>query len=189
MKVTMNFLKLNLLAFMAVFFLASCVDVSDNQEDTDVQEEKEELIEETGMSMNSEQENSVKATLVSNEEAKTYNAFEIESAPVFSKDCLNEADKKKCSDRALIAYLKDNLEYPETAEQEAIESTEVISFVINEEGKIDGKIKAVSQQSDCAECQAEAVRVIAGMPEWTPGLKDGKPVRVKMTVPVKFVLE
>lgn len=33
---------------------------------------------------------------------------------------------------------------------------------------------------------AEAVRVISGMPKWIPGKQNGKVVRVKYTIPVSF---
>ena len=36
---------------------------------------------------------------------------------------------------------------------------------------------------------AEAIRIIKNMPRWTPGMQDGKPVRVKYLVPVTFRLD
>jgi protein TonB len=36
---------------------------------------------------------------------------------------------------------------------------------------------------------AEAVRVIASMPNWSPGKQRGKAVRVKYTLPVNFRLQ
>ena len=36
---------------------------------------------------------------------------------------------------------------------------------------------------------AEALRIIRNMPKWTPGMQDGKPVRVKYLVPVTFRLD
>ncbi len=35
----------------------------------------------------------------------------------------------------------------------------------------------------------EAIRVISSMPKWTPGVQNGKKVRVKYTVPVSFRLQ
>ena len=35
---------------------------------------------------------------------------------------------------------------------------------------------------------AEAVRVISGMPKWIPGEQKGKKVRVKYTIPLSFNL-
>ena len=34
----------------------------------------------------------------------------------------------------------------------------------------------------------EAIRVIQSMPKWKPGLMQGKPVRVKYTIPINFRL-
>jgi protein TonB len=34
----------------------------------------------------------------------------------------------------------------------------------------------------------EAMRLVSGMPDWTPGLQDGKPVDVQVMVPVAFKL-
>ena len=36
---------------------------------------------------------------------------------------------------------------------------------------------------------AEAMRVVNSMPKWTPGKRDGKPVRVKFNIPVQFKLK
>jgi protein TonB len=38
-------------------------------------------------------------------------------------------------------------------------------------------------------CNEEALRVIKQMPRWIPGRLDGKPVRVKYTLPIKFKLQ
>ena len=35
----------------------------------------------------------------------------------------------------------------------------------------------------------EAVRVVGMMPDWKPGYKNGKPVRVLFSLPVKFGLK
>ena len=36
---------------------------------------------------------------------------------------------------------------------------------------------------------AEALRVVNAMPAWKPGLKDGKVVKTRYTLPVKFTLD
>ena len=35
----------------------------------------------------------------------------------------------------------------------------------------------------------EALRVVKEMPKWTPGIVDGKTVKVKFTVPIMFSLQ
>jgi protein TonB len=37
-------------------------------------------------------------------------------------------------------------------------------------------------------CDEEAVRVIKNMPKWEPGKQRGKPVKVRMSLPVVFRL-
>jgi protein TonB len=38
-------------------------------------------------------------------------------------------------------------------------------------------------------CDEEALRVVSGMPRWTPGMQKGKPVRVQFNLPIKFTIE
>ncbi|HCC51250.1 MAG TPA: energy transducer TonB, partial [Porphyromonadaceae bacterium] len=35
----------------------------------------------------------------------------------------------------------------------------------------------------------EAIRVLKSMPNWKPGMQQGRPVRVKYNVPVRFKLQ
>ena len=37
-------------------------------------------------------------------------------------------------------------------------------------------------------CNEEALRVVRGMPNWTPGMQRGKPVRVKYNLPIRYKL-
>ncbi|MFT7282389.1 MAG: protein TonB, partial [Cyclobacteriaceae bacterium] len=39
-----------------------------------------------------------------------------------------------------------------------------------------------------AGCDEEAVKVLRAAPAWEPGKQRGRPVRVLMTVPIRFVL-
>ncbi|MGB5930293.1 MAG: energy transducer TonB [Cyclobacteriaceae bacterium] len=38
-------------------------------------------------------------------------------------------------------------------------------------------------------CDQEAVRVVSQMNDWTPGIKDGKNVNVRMVIPIVFKLD
>ena len=37
--------------------------------------------------------------------------------------------------------------------------------------------------------RAEALRVVKSMPAWKPGMQSGKPVAVRMTLPVAFKIQ
>jgi protein TonB len=40
-----------------------------------------------------------------------------------------------------------------------------------------------------AGCGKEVLRVVSGMPNWTPGESNGRPVRVRFYLPVRFELK
>jgi periplasmic protein TonB len=81
------------------------------------------------------------------------------------------------------AYVAKNLRYPEKAKNEQIEGRVSVRFIVEENGKITD-VKAV--RGIGFGCDEEAVRVIAGMPDWKPGRQGGKPVAVPFTIPVVF---
>ena len=87
---------------------------------------------------------------------------------------------------ALMPYLAKNIKYPTIAQENGIQGRVLVSFVVGEDGYVEDVqvIKGVEPMLD-----KEAVRVIQSLPRWTPGNQQGKPVRVKYTVPVTFALQ
>lgn len=86
---------------------------------------------------------------------------------------------------ALMHYLFDNIRYPEAAYKVGTQGRVIVQFVVAKDGSInDAKIiHGVDPALD-----AEAIRVISGMPKWKPGTQKGEPVNVKYAVPVTFRL-
>ena len=87
---------------------------------------------------------------------------------------------------AMIQYLSKNVHYPEEAFKNGIQGHVIASFTVEKDGSISGAhiVKSVAPQLD-----AEALRVVNSMPNWTPGMQDGKPVAVRYTVPISFKLD
>ena len=87
--------------------------------------------------------------------------------------------------QALFEYLGQNLKYPEDAKEQKVEGRVIAIFVVETDGSISNVevVKPVFPSLD-----AEAVRVLSGMPKWKPGMQSGKVVRVKYTVPISFNL-
>lgn len=85
----------------------------------------------------------------------------------------------------LKKYLSDNIKYPINAQKNKIQGTVYVSFIINKIGEVsDIKIsKGIN-----IDLNNEALRVIRNMPNWNPGLSDGKPVKVSFILPIKFSL-
>ena len=87
---------------------------------------------------------------------------------------------------ALLAYLEENIKYPEDCEEVCVQGRVVVSFVVEKDGSIsDAKVvRSVYPSLD-----EEALRVVNGMPKWRPGKHNGQSVRTKYTIPVIFRLK
>ena len=86
----------------------------------------------------------------------------------------------------LMEYFKKNMRYPEAAKEAGMQGRVTVQFVVNKDGSISGAKVLRSVEPDF---DAEAIRLVNAMPKWKPGMQGGKPVPVKFTVPVKFMLD
>ena len=87
--------------------------------------------------------------------------------------------------QAFYQYVGENLKYPATASRMQIEGRVFVQFVVEKDGSLTD-VQAVKGIG--AGCDEEAVRVIEGAPKWTPGKQRGRPVRVRMILPIVFKL-
>jgi len=88
---------------------------------------------------------------------------------------------------ALDQFINDNVEYPADAIQNNKEGTVIVSFGIDENGKVtNAKVTSTPVIGDGLE--DEALKVINKMPAWTPGMVKGKKVKSKYSLPIKFQL-
>lgn len=101
------------------------------------------------------------------------------------EDSLNYAPKFPGGTEAMEAYFKKNMKYPKRAIEYGIEGRVVFNLEISAEGKVSNiwLFKGLFY-----ECNEEAYFLIKKMPDWIPGLKDGKPVAMQIMVPVAFIL-
>lgn len=86
---------------------------------------------------------------------------------------------------SLIKFISRNVNYPDSSKAYGIQGTVYISFFINEEGIVDD-IKVDTGVNK--EIDEEAVRVVKLMPVWKPARRNGIPLKVKYTIPIKFNL-
>ncbi len=88
-------------------------------------------------------------------------------------------------EQAMYKFISSNLKYPLAAAQNGIEGKVYLSFIVDAKGKIK-EITALRENDP--DLRKEAIRVIRSMPDWTPGMQDGAPVDVRMSLPVYFKL-
>ena len=86
----------------------------------------------------------------------------------------------------LMKFLQTHVKYPKEAEEKGQQGRVLVMFVVEKNGSITNAkvVKSVSPELD-----AEALRVVKSMPNWTPGKQRGEAVRVKFTIPIVFRLQ
>jgi protein TonB len=108
------------------------------------------------------------------EDTKVYDFVSIETQPGFPGGM-----------EKFYAYLRKAVRYPPMAQEQNIQGKVFLSFVVEKNGdltdiKVDRKLGGGTDE--------EAVRVLKASPRWTPGIQNGKPVRVKYNIPISFTL-
>jgi TonB family protein len=88
-------------------------------------------------------------------------------------------------DEARHKYIASTVKYPAEAIEKGLQGTVYVSFVVEKDGSI-GDVKVL--RGIGKSCDEEAVRTVRNMPKWTPGLYNGKPVRVLFNMPIYFKL-
>jgi TonB family protein len=86
---------------------------------------------------------------------------------------------------AMRKWLMYNLKYPPVAEKTGISGKVFMEFVVGRDGAI--RNITIARGVDPS-LDKEAMRVVSQMPKWIPGKQGGKPVSVKFTMPITFML-
>lgn len=83
-------------------------------------------------------------------------------------------------------FLMETIKYPEIAKENGIEGKVFVRFCVTDKGKVNQVTiaRGVDPLLD-----AEAIRVVKLLPDWTPGKQSGKAVNVWYTVPINFQLQ
>ncbi len=106
--------------------------------------------------------------------------------PAEIKDFVEKQASFKGGMDAWYAYLKKNLTYPSQARRIGIEGTVIIRFVVNTNGSIQDVEVLRGIGGGCDEI---AKNVILNSPSWNPGISRDRPVRSRMTMPIRFRLD
>ena len=88
-------------------------------------------------------------------------------------------------DSALLAFIRQNTKYPETAKANKVEGRVIVRFCITDTGGVNqvSVLKGIDPDLD-----AEAIRVVKSLPKFKPGKQGGKPVNVWYMVPITYGL-
>lgn len=86
---------------------------------------------------------------------------------------------------AFYKYVGSEIKYPRQARQKGVEGRVYVQFVVEKDGSL-SDVKAIKGIG--AGCDSEAVRVLQNAAWFKPGTQRGRPVRVRMELPIIFKL-
>jgi len=89
-------------------------------------------------------------------------------------------------ERALYKYISDQVRYPVIAQENGVQGKVYVQFVVDEKGNV---VNAhVSRPGDNS-LDIEALRVINSLPQFKPGMQNGRFVKVYYTAVINFQLQ
>lgn len=101
-------------------------------------------------------------------------------------DWASKMPEFKGGEEAMFGYISAHFKYPELARESGIQGRIVISFVVEK----DGSLSNIKLEKDPGfGLGAEGLRIVREMPNWIPGENNFRPVRVRMRLPIKAVLD
>ncbi|MDD3876037.1 MAG: energy transducer TonB [Bacteroidales bacterium] len=100
-------------------------------------------------------------------------------------DVVDEMPVFGSTPNALNEYIASHVRYPDEAKENGIQGKVYVSFVVTKTGNV-ADVKVANFVNEFLD--AEAIRVISAMPNWTPGKINGEAVNVKFNIPINFKL-
>lgn len=88
-------------------------------------------------------------------------------------------------EKALASYIDKNLKYPQPSISNGIEGVVNVKFLVKTDGALD-KLAIVRLVDP--DLEAEAIRLVKGMPAWNPATVAGNPVESESNVQITFTL-
>ncbi|KQB98870.1 TonB family protein [Pedobacter sp. Hv1] len=86
---------------------------------------------------------------------------------------------------AFEAYVKKAMRYPTYALRNKIKRTVLVSFVVNQDGKIEDVV-ALSNRNSSIDLDNEAIRLVKASGKWIPGKELGEIANLRSVIPIKF---
>ena len=111
----------------------------------------------------------------------------IENVPIYPgcEEMQNNSARKTCFQQKMQAHIMKHFKYPSTAVELGIEGKVHVQFKIDNEGYITN----IKVRGPDASLEKEASRIIAALPQMTPGKQRGRNVAVPYSIPISFKLE
>ncbi|MDX5447951.1 MAG: M56 family metallopeptidase [Bacteroidota bacterium] len=125
---------------------------------------------------------------------------DVPPRPEKCQDETNKENAMKCFQEGLVEHIIRTMKYPDEARERGLGGVAYVQFVINKDGKVEQvrvlKLSINGPEGSAEPTEAEkklfadaSTQVVEGLPEFSPAIKDGEPVSVEYTLPLKFALD
>lgn len=114
------------------------------------------------------------ASAASQKDDKAY--MSVDTVPRFQDGDLNDFRN----------WVMSQIHYPDETIKSGKSGRVIVQFIVEKDGSVDNVTLLESFDKAAGE---ECLRVVKSSPKWTPGVQDGKYVRVKYVIPVQFATD
>ena len=97
----------------------------------------------------------------------------------------------RCTQMTVMQLVTDEISYPKEAKSQGIEGTVYVSYIVEKDGTVNDikVLRGVGDSPAALTLSTEAMRAVATLPQFTPGINDkGEAVRVNMVSPVRYMI-
>ena len=116
-------------------------------------------------------------------------AFQVQASILVQKDTVytivDVEPQFKGGEKKMAKFIQDEVVYPQDALDTKAQGVVYIQFIVEKDGAL-SNLKIVKGANIALNKEAE--RIVAEMPNWTPGLKNNEAVRTYFVLPINFKL-
>ncbi len=111
----------------------------------------------------------------------------IENAPVFPgcENAGSNEERKACFQRMVQEHVRKQFTYPPAALELGITGRVFVQFYINTKGQVE----SIRTRGPDKLLEKESHRIIASLPDMTPGKQRGQAVKVPYSIPINFIIQ
>jgi len=111
----------------------------------------------------------------------------IENVPIFPgcESAKSNEERKICFQQKIQEHINNEFRYPDAALELGIQGRVFVQFLIDSKGNIGG----IRMRGPDKTLEKEAYRIVATLPQMTPGKQRGRSVSVPYSIPINFVIQ
>jgi len=110
----------------------------------------------------------------------------VDGARIYNTKFVDTRAEFKGGDKALNKWLIENIRYPISAQERAVQGKVLVKFIVRKTGEV-SDIELINKIDYALD--KEAIRLVLTMPNWIPAKKNGDTVNTFFTLPITFVIK